>query len=121
MLMAVTDRRAVFELVGTLEEEAEVLQLRGPEMERLIGLRAGVWPLSDGVRTLWWPTEGQSERIASLCELCSSVVWSIGPDGAMWMRRRNAGLGCSPIRFMLMGPEFVDRLRDVLRQEQGQC
>jgi hypothetical protein len=121
MLMTVTSRRAVFELLGTLEEQAEVLQLRGPEMERLIGLRAGVWPMSDSVRELWWPTDEQAERIASLCELCSSVVWTMGPEGAAWIRRRNAGLGYSPIRFILMGREFVDRLRDVLRLEQGQC
>lgn len=121
MLMTITSRRAMFELLGTLEEQAQVLQLRGSEMERLIGLRAGVWPLSDGVRALWWPTDDQSARIVSLSDLCSSVVWLMGPEGAAWMRMRNAGLGCPPIRFMLMGRDFVERLCDVLRLEQGQC
>ena len=114
-------RTEVFRMVDGLEAFAANLGLGGWEVEKLIGVHGGVWPIPSARRELWWPSDEQSARIASLCEVCAAVVWLMGSDARIWLRKRNAGLGCTPIGFLLREPGSLGVLRDVLRAEHGQC
>lgn len=121
MLMSIASRRNVLDLVDALDVLVIDLELRAPEVERLIGIRPGVWPITDATRQLWWPTVRQAERIVTLFEVCAAVVDLMGADARIWMRRRNDGLGCTPISYMLACRGAVANLRAVLRVEQGAC
>lgn len=117
----VCSRRSILSIVDALEPMSLDLGVRGWEMERLIGVHDGLWPMSPSVRALWWPTKAQSRRVEALGSVFAAALGLIGADAALWLRNRNVGLGCSPIRFMLSNPDGVAILRRILAAEQGAC
>nr|WP_302054084.1 antitoxin Xre/MbcA/ParS toxin-binding domain-containing protein [Sphingomonas tagetis] len=45
----------------------------------------------------------------------------MGHDAAKWLRRRNVGLGQSPIGFLLSRANGLAEMHDLLLREAGQC
>jgi hypothetical protein len=114
-------RQCVTSLVSRLVPLAEDCGLLPNEIEALISVHGGTWPITPARCDLWWPTEAQAERVRMLLELCVSVLTLMGPNARAWMRQVNAGLDDTPVRYVLSRPEALTELRDVLRSELGGC
>ncbi|MCP3732220.1 DUF2384 domain-containing protein [Sphingomonas sp. MG17] len=114
-------RSEVICLVNRLAELAERVGFKSWEVETLISVRHGVWPLSASRCEMWWPTEVQAQRIRALVEVCAGAVAMMGHDAAKWLRRRNVGLGQSPIGFLLSRANGLAEMHDLLLREAGQC
>lgn len=121
MMVDETTRTEVIRLVGRLTELTDRVGLKPREVEALIAVHRGVWPISASRSGLWWPTEVQAERVRALFEVCAGALALMGHEAPDWLRRRNVGLGQSPIRFLLSHPEGVTVMRDILVREAGQC
>ncbi|WP_242154043.1 hypothetical protein [Sphingomonas sp. BAUL-RG-20F-R05-02] len=121
MVKSTSVRRTVPDLLDGLAILATDLDIRTTEVEQLIGIHGGLWPIAAARLELWWPSDEQFERITSLSEVCASAASLMGIEARLWMRRYNPGLGCSPVCFMLRGMDALITLRNILRQEQGRC
>lgn len=121
MLVNDFERREAVMLAGKLKLLAEDVGLTADEIETLIGIRCGSWPIATGMRDLWCPSKSQERRLRMLVEVCVSVISLMGPGSRLWLRRRNAGLGSSPASFLLGEPDALPALRDALRRELAGC
>lgn len=116
------NRGAVIAIIDHLVELAEGVGLRPTEVERLIGVHRGIWPLSPRRRALWWPTAEQAERVGELHGLLVGIVAVMGRDaGRAWLRGRNPGLGATPVCFMLSGADGLAKLCRILAREESRC
>lgn len=121
MMVSCIARLEVIRMVMCLGDLADRVGLKASEVERLIAVRASVWPLSHARCELWWPTEFQAERAMALLEVCAGALALMGHEAPLWMRTRNVGLGQSPISFLLSRPRGILEMRDILVREVGQC
>lgn len=121
-MIGCANRAGVLAIADRLVEIADDLGLRSGEVERLIGVHRGVWPVTDTRRLLWWPTIDQADRIGAFHGVLVALVTVMGREGARaWLRSRNPGLGVSPIRFMLTTEGGIANLHEMLTVEQGAC
>jgi hypothetical protein len=111
------NRKEVIILSQKLRFLAEDVGLTDTEVETLIGIRCGAWPLSKSMSDMWIPSKTQERRLRMLVEVCTHVIGLMGANAKRWMRRMNGGLGISPARFMLEEACALPALRDALRAE----
>jgi len=120
MFVADFGRKEVYLLVRKLTLLADDAGLRGWEVERLIAVHPGVWPIPPARFELWVPTKDQERRIRMLVEVLANVAGLFGPEMRTWMRLRNVGIGTSPARFLLSDREALPAMRNALRLELEQ-
>lgn len=114
--------RAVWAVADRLAALADNLGLRAEEIETLIGVDRGDWPVTTRKRMRWGPTVDQADRIGGLHGILRALVAIMGREGARnWLRTCNPGLGVSPIHFMLTRVDGIRSLRDLLALELGSC
>ena len=102
-------------LAGKLRVLAEDVGLRDWEVEMLVGMRTGIWPLSREASLTWRPSEVQERRLRMLIEVCASSITVFGPDARMWLRQYRPIAGASPVCLLLSDPDALPALRDAFR------
>lgn len=113
------ERTEVALIAAKLRLLAEDAGLSDAEVEMLVGIRTGGWPLSPEASRNWQPSVVQERRLRTLVEVCASSISLFGPQVRLWLRQDLAILGASPTSFLLSHPKALPALRDALREALG--
>jgi len=110
-------RREAIMIAQKLHLIAEDVGLTASEVEIIVDLNNGVWPLVGATLERWSPTVQQETRLRQLLEVCVFADWRFGKDAALWMRHFAPSLGTSPVYLMMEEPEGLRAMRDAFRRE----
>lgn len=108
-------------LTGKLGRLSADLQLTDGEIEGILRLPPGVWPLGQARAMRWKPEAWQEARLRRLVEVLVMIEDRLGEDARAWLRNRNhALLGRAPLDLLISEPAALRAIRDRLREEEVQ-
>lgn len=91
---------------------ADDLGLKDFEVQQLLGLPPGTWPLSKARARCWQPETWQESRLRYLVELGDLLVGILAENSSIWLRTPNVAMfGRTPMAVLV---EEVDGLRAVV-------
>jgi hypothetical protein len=106
-------------LASRLQFAAGDIGLRDHEVETMIGLPTGSWPMRNSRRMNWHPDCWQEMRVRHLIEVCQRLATLFGPAAADWIRSEHPILRLTPLEFLYSNAAALRAMRDVLRAEEA--